>query len=446
MQWPNFFSGQLATNYAKGEFVPISRAYGFLWFFIAGTAWAGLPACLLAWCGSGRPTRAWEWTLRIACGFGGAYLAWRIFAAYPRVFLPLYDTIQARYLDFQANPNLAKLYRDNGSSMRHIGFCLGFLLFEIGRKDWENVKLILTVGLVTGLGWAACQNWRWAAGVWPGATFNFGRCWEASAGICIGVGFGLAYYWVNRQASPAEQVDPARAATGRNQGHEWPVACGLLLLIGITMFWAAPRDLRGPMGLPSGGTHCAWGAICLVAALVCGGVALLRYIPSREPSGQDTRRHSVILTNYQQWVELALILVLGWFIKTQMASEYGDGVADGKLAGWLGPGTVYFAITLVYVASRVLGPRSPFTESSTPARLADGPDRETLDPAHEWFDDVLGSERNRSLVSEHRVGKRMACAGLLWDRCRRFRGCLLPARAWPEPPREHAPPELAIAD
>src|ERR1041384_2201979 len=43
MQWPSFFDGQLTINYAKREFVPISRAYGFLWFFIAGSAWAGLP-------------------------------------------------------------------------------------------------------------------------------------------------------------------------------------------------------------------------------------------------------------------------------------------------------------------------------------------------------------------------------------------------------------------
>ena len=29
-----------------------------VWLFVAGAAWAGLPACLLAWSGDGRPTRA----------------------------------------------------------------------------------------------------------------------------------------------------------------------------------------------------------------------------------------------------------------------------------------------------------------------------------------------------------------------------------------------------
>src|SRR5262245_28721097 len=33
-QWSHFFVGQLATNWDKQEFVPIPRAYGFLWLFI----------------------------------------------------------------------------------------------------------------------------------------------------------------------------------------------------------------------------------------------------------------------------------------------------------------------------------------------------------------------------------------------------------------------------
>src|SRR5437867_2575430 len=68
MQWPSFFLGHLQTNASKGEFVPISRAFGFLWLFIAGMPWAGLGACMLAWCGSKQPLRAQDWCLRIAAG------------------------------------------------------------------------------------------------------------------------------------------------------------------------------------------------------------------------------------------------------------------------------------------------------------------------------------------------------------------------------------------
>jgi hypothetical protein len=352
MQWPNFFSGQLATNYSKGEYVPIARTYGFIWFFIAGTAWAGLPACLLAWCGSGRSLRAWEWSLRLACGFGAAYLAWRVFTAYPRVFLPLYDSIQAKYLDFHANPNLAKLYRDNGASMRHIGFCLGFLLFEAARRDWKNVKLIASVGLLTGMGWAACQNWRWAPSVWPGASFNFGRCWEVSGGICIGIGLGVAYYLSNRRMSVEEEaVEETRLAQSVRVS-EWLTASGLLLLIGAAMFWPEARDLRQPASLPGNGPDYLWGCVCLTAGFAAGAIGVAQYLLGQRTAEIGRLGRRTVRTDLEWWGELGLVLVFGCFIKTQMTSTYGDGVADGAMAGWFGPGSLFFAISVLYCIAR----------------------------------------------------------------------------------------------
>lgn len=348
MQWPNFFSGQLATNYAKGEYVSIARIYGFIWFFIAGTAWAGLPACFLAWCGSGRSLRPWEWSLRLACGFGAAYLSWRVFAAYPRVFLPLYDSLQAKYLDFHANPNLAKLYRDNGASMRHLGFYLGCLLFEAVRRDWKNVKLILSVGLLTGLGWAACQNWRWAANVWPGANFNFGRCWEVSGGICIGIGLGVAYFLTNRRM-PADQKAAEVARWARSgRGYEWWLASGLLLLLGAAMFWPTARDLRLPASLPGETPDYLWGCVCLATAFAAGAIAIAPLLLGKWTREGGRLRLAALRTNLEWGGELALVLVFGWFIKTQMLSEYGDGVADRAMAGWFGPGSIYFTISFLY--------------------------------------------------------------------------------------------------
>jgi hypothetical protein len=390
MQWPHFFSGQLATNYGKGEYVSIARGYGFLWFFIAGAAWAGLPACLLAWCGTGRPTHAWEWTLRIACGFAGGYLAWRIFTGHPNVFLPLYDSIQDKYQDFRANPNLAKLYRDNGSSLRHIGFCLGFLAFEIGRKDWQNVKLILTVGLMTGLGWAACQIWRWAAEVWPGAAFNFGRCWEASGGGFIGLGFGLAYYLVNRRTYLEGPEKSPRVQTWGIQSREWVVASVLLLLVGGTMFWPAPRDMRQPTDLPVNGPSYLLGAIYLMGGIGCGGLALYRLYLGRRPSRQDADGRWAFLANNERLGELALILVLSWFIKTQMASEYGDGVADRALSGWFGPGSIYFAVALAYVAARLLRLYARPAAKQVQASQVNASDDDALAHGFDWLPVYLG--------------------------------------------------------
>lgn len=206
MQWPSFFEGHLQTNTPKGEFVPISRAYGFLWLFIAGVPWAGLGACMLAWCGPKRPVRISGWALRIACGLGIAWLGRILFDHFPEVFLPLYKQISAQYADASANPNLRRLVNDNKAAITHLGLYLGFLGYETIRRDWKNVVLILTVGLANGAGWSLCQNWKWAHGLWPDASFNFWRCWESSGGISIGLAYGLAYFLVNRRLSEKERA------------------------------------------------------------------------------------------------------------------------------------------------------------------------------------------------------------------------------------------------
>ncbi len=235
MQWPSFFEGHLQTNYAAGEFVPISRAYGFLWLFIAGVPWAGLGACLLAWCGSQRPTRAWHWGIRVVCGLGMAVLARILFDSFPEVFLPLYKTLKAQYADLQTNPNLRRLINDNRAAITHLGLYVGFLGYEIGRRDWKNVTLILTVGLLNGTGWALCQNWRWAAGVWPNVNFNWWRCWESSGGISIGVAYGVAYYLVNRKGSAEEKtLQASRSAIGHPNLERFGAYAGLLLGLGLS--------------------------------------------------------------------------------------------------------------------------------------------------------------------------------------------------------------------
>ena len=173
----------------------------------------------MAFCGSfsraprGRPCRRASWrgaarSGRPAPGSGlcgspadsaEPILASRVFARYPDFFLPHYATIADKYHNLRANPGLDKLIRDNGATVRHLGYCVGFLLFEAMRRDWKNVTLISTVGILNGLGWSFLQNWKWAARFWPEAKFNFGRCWEVCGGISIGIGLGVAYYLVNRQ-------------------------------------------------------------------------------------------------------------------------------------------------------------------------------------------------------------------------------------------------------
>jgi len=236
MQWPAFWDGHLQTNYAKGEFVPISRAYGFLWLFIAGVPWAGIGACLLAWCAAGPRLRAGDWALRLAFAFGGAVVARLLIDHFPQFFMPLYGELSARYADLQANPNLRRLINDNTAAITHLGFYLGCLGFEAFRRDWKNVTLISTVGVLNGIGWAAFQNWSWAKRLWPDAHFNFWRCWESSGGISIGIAYGVAYFLVNRRMSAEEQ---ARLGAGRSNDspnlERFGAYLGLLIGLGLSI-------------------------------------------------------------------------------------------------------------------------------------------------------------------------------------------------------------------
>jgi hypothetical protein len=236
MQWPSFFDGHLVTNARQGNFVPISKAYGFLWLFIAGVPWAGIGACMLAWCGPERPMRLGNWLLRIACGVGAAALATFLFNHFPELFLPLYKSMKAQYQDLQTNPSLKRLINDSREAIKHLGLFLGFLAYEGGRRDWKNVKLILTVGLVNGVGWAVCQNWHWAARLWPTGHFNWWRCWESSGGISIGLAYGLAYYLVNRPMSEAERAfRGARPPNDHPNLERFGAYLGLILGLGLSI-------------------------------------------------------------------------------------------------------------------------------------------------------------------------------------------------------------------
>ena len=371
MQWHHFYDGHLSTNYAKQAYVPISRAYGFLWYFIAGAAWAGLPACFLAWCASQRRMDVWQWTLRIACGFAGAYFAWRLFAAYPQAFLPLYGTIKEKYLDFHSNPSLLKLYRDCASATRHLGFCSGFLLFEAVRRDWKNVKLILAVGLINGSGWALLQNWKWAASVWPGTTFNFGRCWEVSGGISIGIGFGVAYYLVNRRRAPADIAAEDARLAGVGPWLQWLLASGLLWLIGWTMFWPPAIDLRAPLApLPPAWLIHAGGYTYRLLGLAYAVAAIAYFFAARDISERDTTERT---TRLAWWVGLGLVLILGWFVRTQLVNRYTDEPADGSMGGWFSPASIYYSILLLYSAASFLRRiASPSTEDGLTSLRATG--------------------------------------------------------------------------
>jgi hypothetical protein len=305
MQWPSFFEGKLQTDTAHGQFIPIPRSYGFLWLFIAGVPWAGLGACALAWCGSLRETRVWHWAIRIAFGLGAAVLARKLFVAHPEIFLPLYRSMEKQYHQPRANPNLQRLVNDCNAAVTHLGYYLGFLAFELLRRDWKNAVLISTVGLLNGAGWAGFQNWKWANTLWGTDTFNFWRCWESSGGISIGFAYGIAFFLVNR--APSDREASVIAARPRVEGRsfEWMlIYCGLAFFVSLF--------LRDQMG--------GWGGYYFSIVLAVGA---LYYFHNRA---------SV------EWVGLAIVatLIAAEYRTRQQLTQYGLPLLASTTAAGMG--------------------------------------------------------------------------------------------------------------
>ncbi len=319
MQWPHFFSNRIYTNYAQGAFEPISRCYGFLWLFIAGVPWAGLGACLLAWCNGGKKLSLRDWIFRIGCGLGAGFFARWLFEYSPELFLPLHETLAAKYANLPANPTLGRLVNDCREAVTHLGLYLGFLGFELSRRHCRNAILILVVGLLNGLGWAMCQNWKWAAGVWPRASFNWWRCWESCGGISIGIALGIAYYLVNKQRDADDLPEVARN-TCDLCWEKFGAYAGLIIGLGISI----RSGLKGWINIHVGNED-YWSKVLWIifGSLMVVGLAVVAVVLKRRPrpelDGDDLFPNAYSI----MWMVLIVQNILGQLV-TSPYTEWNE--------------------------------------------------------------------------------------------------------------------------
>jgi len=332
-QWSNFFAGELQTSTDPYQSVPIAPIYGFVWLFIAGMPWAGIGACLLAWTGAEKPLAAWQWSVRLFCAFGGAYFASWLFETYPQWFLPLYDTMKDRYADATANPNLQRVINDNGAALRHLGFYLGCLLFELGRRDWKNVTLIGTVGLVNGLGWSLLQNWHWAKALWPNME-NLWRGWETSGGISIGIALGLAYYLVNRRTAPC-----ACAKTPARTG--FPIfGVGSMIFMMVILLWYVVANARSLFSAE-------WAAHLPFCAVLLYGLGLYFWRLRATLLGTAEANESAIPKLGVWAVHFGLMALVAWFM---MGPLEPFGAPDAATPWWARFDYLFVGATVLYGA------------------------------------------------------------------------------------------------
>jgi hypothetical protein len=199
MQWPSWVKGELVLNANVWPNVTtfINPFWGYEWWFIVAVHWGGLGAVFLAWTGS-QKTLTWkEWILRIAFTVGGGIIAYLLFIIFPGLFLPPAEGITTSdYLDWVNYPALQRAFSNNLQAITFLGIYLGGLAFEIYHRDWINVKLIVIVGVITGLSWDFFQIWQFVGNWFPTVGFNWLRCWETYAGFRDRTSLWLCFYRV----------------------------------------------------------------------------------------------------------------------------------------------------------------------------------------------------------------------------------------------------------
>ena len=267
------------------------------------------------------------------------------------------------------NASLGRLIGDNQSAIRHLGFFLGFLLFEVGRRDWKNVRLVLAVGVLNGIGWAELQNWKWADVYWPDAKFNFWRCWESSGGISVGIAYGLAYFLVNRKASVNT------ASLQRRWSYpsvEWWYKLGFALIIGWLLGWmrwfvTSQFNATGLLGegfLYSLKDRYLGLAVAGIFGFIYIGFSLVLHFAVSNEARARVRAWAVVA--FQVLVVMGLSCILYWFASNTIEGISNDGwrehLDQASFIVALGVGIVgaayWCATTLIYLRQGIL-PQTP---------------------------------------------------------------------------------------
>jgi hypothetical protein len=195
----SWLNGRFYLDYPEGA-RDVGAWTGYAMLFVCGLHWGGNAGCFMAWCAPLRKVTWKGWLVRIACGIGGAVAAGVVVRVFPQLFLPFYDE------GLYAVDEYATCRRALGSIRNiapHVGLAVGFFIFELTRKDWRAVGMILTMALGFALPFTFGGYWQTMHG--SALRIDWWKNWEMTIGLGGGLAFGLAFYWFNR---PAEAPRP----------------------------------------------------------------------------------------------------------------------------------------------------------------------------------------------------------------------------------------------
>lgn len=177
---------------------------GYAMLFLCGIHWGGVTGAFMAWCAPKTPPGWIGWALRVASGVGGAVLGVYIVRWFPQYFLPFYSE---GYYQNEAYVTSIRALRSLPNVTQHVGLFAGFLAFEIARRDWRAVRMMMVMSIGFALPFAVGGYWHTMRG--SALHLDWWKNWEMTIGLGGGLAFGLAFYLFNQP----EHLAAPRAAT-----------------------------------------------------------------------------------------------------------------------------------------------------------------------------------------------------------------------------------------
>lgn len=194
-----WLQGKFYLNYPDGVRA-IAPWTGYVMLFFCGLHWGGITGAFTAWCAPKSPLSRKDWFIRIVFGIIGAVAAGVLVRALPAWFLPFYE--EGIYTS--DNPTCIRAEGSIRNNAPHVGLFIGFLLYEILRRDWRSTGIMLVMALGFAIPFSVGGYWQTMHGT--GLGIDWWKNWEMSIGLGGGLSLGLAFYLFNRPSD--KQTSP----------------------------------------------------------------------------------------------------------------------------------------------------------------------------------------------------------------------------------------------
>ncbi len=238
-----WLQGKFYLDYPNG-LRAVAPWTGYWMLFFCGLHWGGLAGAFMAWCAPKRPLGWGAWAARIAAGIGGAFAASCLVRMSPQSFLPFYS--EGLY-EIAGNKTCIRALDSIRNIAPHVGMFLGFLCFEVFRRDWRAAALMLVMAFGFAIPFTVGGYWHTFQD--SALKLPWWKNWEMSIGLGGGLAFGLAFFLFNRPDTKA-----ASRRVTRNE-HIWGICFPLLFGCGAVVNgafegfsrlhginWPAPMD------------------------------------------------------------------------------------------------------------------------------------------------------------------------------------------------------------